>query len=131
MKTFQNRGEGFDAGKGLGWLLILDDGVDQAAELLNRRHMRRDVVDDEIVKIIDSKEGTQRIRAKKWRDLLMKEFVIITIIIIVSAIVNQIKQNRQERFHSDYKFSIFSRNTSENERNDSEELCEQIQFLLF
>ncbi len=66
MKTFQNRGEGFDVWEEDGRLLISCDFTDQAAELINRFHARRDVVEDEIVKIIDSKERTQRVRVKKW-----------------------------------------------------------------
>ncbi len=65
MKTFQNRGERFDVGEMNSGLLILNDAANQTAELVNRCHTRSDVVDDEIMNIIDSKEGTQRIRAKE------------------------------------------------------------------
>ncbi len=65
MKTFQNRGEGFDVGEENGGLLILDDVTDQSSKLVNRSHVRRDVVDDEILNLLDLKERTQRIGAKK------------------------------------------------------------------
>ncbi len=56
MKTFQNRGEGFDVGEALGsYSLVIRDAADGATELVNRCHMRCDVVDDEIVDFFRSK----------------------------------------------------------------------------
>ena len=59
MKTFQNRGEGFDVGEELGsGFVFISDVADQFSELINRGHMRRDDVDDEIVNFARSKERT-------------------------------------------------------------------------
>ena len=49
MKTFQNRGEGFDVGEELGRLPSSNEARDQSAELVNRCHMRRDAVDISIL----------------------------------------------------------------------------------
>jgi hypothetical protein len=56
METFQNRGEGFDIGEGV----APSDEADQTAKLLNRCHMRRDVIDDEILNFSRWKERTAR-----------------------------------------------------------------------
>ena len=60
MKILQNRGEGFDVGEQRGGRFELNDAADQASELANRRHMRRDVVDDEILNFFRSKERKTR-----------------------------------------------------------------------
>ena len=60
MKTFQNCGEGFDVGEELGSRFVfISDVADQSAELNNRRHMRRDVMDDEIVNFFRLKKRTK------------------------------------------------------------------------
>ncbi len=61
MKTFQNRGEGFDVGKELDGLLISDDVGNQSSKFFNRCHMWCDVIDDEIVDFFRSKERTKSI----------------------------------------------------------------------
>ncbi len=63
METFQNRPEGINVGEENGELLILADVADQVAELLNRRHMRSKVIDDEILNFFRLKE-----RTKRWID---------------------------------------------------------------
>ncbi len=60
MKTFQNRGEGFDVGEEFGRWSILNDVADQSTEAANRRHTRRDVVDDEISNLFRLKQRTMR-----------------------------------------------------------------------
>ncbi len=72
MKTFQNRGGGFDVDEALGITpVVLYNVADQTAELVNRRHMRRDVIDDEIANFFRLKEKTTIFilteRAKKLR----------------------------------------------------------------
>ncbi len=65
MKTFQNRGEGFDVGEEDGGLLLLNDVANQPSKLKNRCHMMRDVVDDEILNFFRSKERTSFAGVKK------------------------------------------------------------------
>ncbi len=58
METFQNRAEGFEVGEELGFLEIHVPNC--ASEFANRCHMRRDVVDDEILNLFRSKEREKK-----------------------------------------------------------------------
>ena len=59
MKTFQNRGEGFDVGEEFGTAFaFVSNAAKQSSEVFNRCHMRCDLIDDEISNLFFSEKRT-------------------------------------------------------------------------